>query len=77
VDTTALYALAARLDGHAEVIRSRARTLAARRDALRWHSPAARRCRTRLDAIVGGLIACAGQADAVAGLVRAHAGRLP
>jgi hypothetical protein len=76
VDTTALYSLAARLDGHAEVVRARARLLAAHRNHLRWRSRAARRCRIRLDGVYAGLAACASQAEEVADRIRAHAARV-
>jgi hypothetical protein len=76
VDTTALYALAARLDGYAEVVRARARLLAANRDQLRWRSPSARRCRIRLDGVCAELVGCAGQAEDVADRIRAHAVRV-
>jgi hypothetical protein len=57
MDTTALRTAASAFETHSEVLRSRAHLLARQRDAMRWRSPAAGRCRVALDGLSRQLLA--------------------
>ena len=57
MDTTALRTAAVAFETHGEVLRARAHLLARQRDAMRWRSPAASRCRVALDALCSQLLA--------------------
>jgi hypothetical protein len=76
MDTTGLSCAADRIDSHAEVLRGRARLLALHRDSVRWQSPAARICRSRIDAVTADLLAGAARAAEVAERLRLHAARI-
>lgn len=76
VDATELYAGAARLDGHEEILRARARLLAMHGERLRWQSPAAGVFRTRLAALVTELALAAADTAALSDRIRIHAARV-
>lgn len=70
MDATALTSSAAVLDAHSDVLSARAHLLARQCAAMRWDSPAARRCRSVLDALCSHLLASAAAATALADRMR-------
>jgi hypothetical protein len=76
MDATELYAGAARLDGHEEVLRARSRLLAMHGEQLRWQSPAASAFRARLDAVAAELMIAASSTAALSDQIRIHAARV-
>lgn len=76
MDATGLYAGAARLDAHEEILRARARLLAMHGERLRWQSPAAAVFRTRLDGLVADLMLAATSTAALSDRIRIHAARV-
>lgn len=76
MDATELYADAARLDAHEEVLRARARLLAMHAERLRWQSPAASVFRAKLDGLVADLVLVATSTGALSDRVRIHAARV-
>lgn len=76
MDATALTSAAAVLESHGEVLVARAHQVARQRDAMRWDSPAARRCRCVLDALCGHLLAAGSAANALADRMRTCAVRV-
>lgn len=73
MDTTLLLRAADRLDQHATVVRARTLVIGRQRDTMRWHSPAQRRCATRLDGLCARLMRASGELGALAERLRAHA----
>lgn len=76
MDATDLYTVADRVAANAEMLRGRARLLAAHGDQLRWQSTGARSFRARLDAIVAALHRSADRGVTVAAAVRSVAAQL-
>ena len=76
MDTTTLISAATTLDAHGEALVSRAHALARQSDAMRWDSPAARRCRTVLDALCAHLLATGNSSAALADSIRSCAARV-
>jgi hypothetical protein len=76
MDATALTTAAAVLETHGEVLAARAHQLARQSAAMRWHSPAASRCRGVVDALCRQLLASGTDATALADRMRTCAARV-
>src|SRR5689334_5289399 len=70
MDATTLTNAAAVLEGHGEVLIARAHQLARHGAAMRWHSPAARRCRSVLETLCCDLLASGSAATELADRMR-------
>jgi hypothetical protein len=77
MDTTALVTAAAALDTHGEVLVARAHQLARQGAAMRWHSPAARCCRTVVESVCRQLLVSGTAVGALADRLRGCAARAP
>jgi hypothetical protein len=76
IDPGELYAIADRIAGHADVLRSRATALAAAVARDNWHGIASELLAAQARGVVEDMSACARRLDDAADALRRHAGRV-